>query len=107
MVTQKAKKQTLWSKNNMVVVKSKTQKPKNWYSNHINVVPPPIQLKRVTWSKDTDDGAVTSFKLHCNPTDSSSLQYELKVHSFDTRTVEQFILWKRDLDKLIKGQNLE
>jgi hypothetical protein len=50
---------------------------------------------------------VTSFKLCCNPTDSNSLQYELKVRSFDTGTVEQFILWKRDLDKLIKGQNLE
>jgi hypothetical protein len=91
----------------MVTVKSKTQKPKNWYSNRINVVPPPIQLKRVTWSKDADDGAVTSFKLRCNPTDSNSLQYELKVRSFGTGTVEQYILWKRDLDKLIKGQNLE
>ena len=91
----------------MVVVKLKTQKPKNWYSNHINVVPPPIQLKRATWSKDADDGAVTSFKLRCNPTDSSSLQYELKVRSFGTRMVEQYILWKWDLDKLIKGQNLK
>ena len=91
----------------MVVVKSKTQKPKNWYSNHINVVPPPIQHNRATWSKNTDVGAVTSFKLCCNPTKSSSLQHELKVHSFDTRTVEQFILWKRDLNKLIKGQNLQ
>ena len=42
----------------MVVVKLKTQKPKNWYNNCINVVPPPIQLKRVTWSKDVNDGAV-------------------------------------------------
>jgi hypothetical protein len=91
----------------MVTVKSKTQKPKNWYSNCINIFPPPIQLKRANWSKDADDGAVTSFKLRCNPTDSSSLQYELKVRSFSTGTVEQYILWKRDLDKLIKGQNLE
>ena len=31
-------------KNKMVTVKSKAQKPKNYYSNRLNVVPPPIQL---------------------------------------------------------------
>jgi hypothetical protein len=30
----------------------------------------------------------------------------LKVFSFETGTVKQHILWKRDLEKLIKGQNL-
>jgi NACalpha-BTF3-like transcription factor len=90
----------------MVTVKSKAQKPKNYYSNRLNVVPPPIQLKRATWSKNTDDGAVTTFKLRCTPSDTDSLQYELKVRSFESGSVEQYILWKRDLDKLFKGQNL-
>jgi hypothetical protein len=50
---------------------------------------------------------VTSFKLRCTtPSDTNSLQYELKVRSFKTGTVKQYILWKRDLEKLIKGQNL-
>jgi hypothetical protein len=85
----------------------KTQKPPNWYSNRINVVSPPIQHNRATWSKNADTGAVTSFKLSCNPTKSSSSQHELTVRSLDTGTVEHVILWKRDLNKLIKGQNLE
>jgi hypothetical protein len=76
----------------MVTVKSKAQKPKNYYSNCLNVVPPPIQLKRATWSKNTDDGAVTTFKLHCMQSDNDSLQYELKVRSFETGSVEQYIL---------------
>jgi hypothetical protein len=69
-------------------------------------IPPPIQLKRATWSKNTDDGAVTTFKLQCTPSDTDSLQFELKVHSFETGSVKQYILWKHDLVKLIKGQNL-
>jgi len=69
---QKAQKQTSRSMNNMVVVKMKTQKPPNWYSKCTNVVPPPIQLKRAIWSQDADAGAVPSFNLHCNPTDSNS-----------------------------------
>ena len=40
-------------------------------------------------------------------TNMDSLQYELKVHSFNTGSVEQYILWKKDLEKLIIGQNLE
>ena len=87
----------------MVTVKSKAQKLKNYYSNRLNVVPPPIQLKWATWSKNTDDGAVTTFKFRCTPSDTDSLQYELKVRSFESGSVEQYILWKRDLDKLFKG----
>ena len=36
-----------------------------------------------------------------------SLQYKLKVCSFSTGSVEQYILWKKDLEKLIISQNLE
>ena len=49
---------------------------------------------------------VSTFKLRCNPTQADSQVYELKARSFDTGTVEQFILWKRDLDKIIMGQNV-
>jgi hypothetical protein len=91
----------------MVVFVKKTPKPKTWYSNRVNVVSPPIRFKRATWSKNADDGAVSSFKLRCNPTNTDSLQYELKVRSFNTGSVEQYILWKKDLEKLIIGQNLE
>jgi hypothetical protein len=49
---------------------------------------------------------VSTFKLRCNPTQADSQLYELKARSFDTGTVEQFILWKRDLDKILMGQNV-
>ena len=91
----------------MVVFVKKTPKPTTWYLNHFNVVPPPIRFKWATWSKDAEDGAVTSFKLCCNPSNTDSLQYELKVRSFSTGSVEQYILWKKDLEKLIIGQSLE
>ena len=81
----------------MVLFVKKMPKPKNWYSNCLNMVPPPIQFKQAIWSKDTDDGTVASFKPCCNPTNMDSLQYELKVHSFDTESVKQYILWKKDL----------
>jgi hypothetical protein len=86
---QNAKNTSYRAKNNMVRVKSKAQKTKNYYSNCLNIVPPPIQLKRATWSKNADDGAVTSFKLLFTPSDPDSLQYKLKVCSFETGTVKQ------------------
>ena len=36
-----------------------------------------------------------------------SLQYKHKVCSFNTTSVEQYVLWKKDLEKLIIGQSLE
>ena len=89
----------------MVTVKTKTRKPKDWYSNR-NAVPPPILFKRSVWAKDTDSANVSTFKLRCNPTEPDSQVYELKARSFNTGTAEQFILWKRDLDKLLMGQNV-
>ena len=91
----------------MVVFMKKMQKPKTWYSNHLNVVPPPIWFKQATWSKDAKDGTVSGFKLYCNPTNTDLLQYKLKVRSLNTGSVQQYILWKKDLEKLIIGQNLE
>ena len=76
----------------MVVFIKKTPKPKSWYSNDLNVVLPPIRFKQATWSKDAEDGAITSFKLCCNLTNMDSLQYKLKVCSFSTGSVEQYIL---------------
>ena len=90
----------------MVFVKT-MQKPKSWYFNCFNVVPPPFQFKWATWSKDANDGTVASFNLCCNLTKADSLQYELKVCSFDTGSVKQYILWRNDLKKLIISQNLD
>jgi hypothetical protein len=90
----------------MVTFKSKIRKPQGWYSNRVNTIPPPILFKRSLWNKDAEDAESTAFKLRSNPTDKDSQLYELRVRSFANGTPEQFILWKRDLDKVIKGQNV-
>jgi hypothetical protein len=41
------------------------------------------------------------------PNRKDSQHNELKARSFSSGMVEQFILWKRDLDKVIKGQNVQ
>ena len=70
------------------------------------VVPPPISLEPSTWIKHDDDDHVMSFKLRSNPTDKNSPEYEVQAKSFATGTVEQYIWWKRDLHKIIVGQNI-
>lgn len=92
----------------MVTLKMKMRKPKGWYLNQQNTVSPRIHFKQSIWSKDTEDGdEVTTFKLRCNSTERDSQHYELKARSFSTGTVEQFILWEQDLDKVIKGLNVQ
>ena len=90
----------------MVTFKSKTRKPQGWYSNCVNMIPPPILFKRSLWNKDAEDAETTTFKLCSNPINKDSQLYELRAQSFSNGTPEQFILWKRDLDKVIKGQNV-
>jgi hypothetical protein len=70
------------------------------------VVPPPITFKPSTWYKNDSDEHVMSFKLRSSPTEKSSPVYEVTAKSFATGSVEQFIQWKRDLQRIITGQNI-
>jgi hypothetical protein len=90
----------------MVTFKMRSKKPKTWYSNRFNTIPPPILFKRSLWNKDAEGADTSTFKLRSNPSDKDSQIYELKARSFAAGTVEQFIFWKKDLDKIIKGQNV-
>lgn len=90
----------------MVTYRSRTKKPTNWYSNRVNTIPPPILFKRSLWNKDAEGADTSTFKLRSNPSEKDSQLYELKARSFAAGTVEQYILWKRDLDKILKGQNV-
>jgi len=90
----------------MVTFKTRSTKPKTWYSNRFNTIPPPILFKRSLWSKDAEGADTSTFKLRSNPSDKDSQIYELKARSFAAGTVEQFIFWKKELDKIIKGQNV-
>jgi hypothetical protein len=76
------------------------------FKDRSGVLPPPIDFSPTLWSKKDDDEGVMSFKLRSNPSDRHSPQYELQAKIFATGSTEQFILWKRDVYKIIKGQNI-
>jgi hypothetical protein len=76
------------------------------FKDRSGVLPPPIDFSPSLWFKKDDDDGVMSFKLRSNPTDKNSPQYEMQAKIFATGTPEQYILWKRDLYKIIKGQNI-
>jgi hypothetical protein len=46
------------------------------------------------------------FKLRTNPNDKDSQQYDIKVLTYHTGTVKEFLLWKKDLNKVLVGQNV-
>lgn len=47
------------------------------------------------------------FKLRTNPHDKDSQTYDMKVLTFHTGRVEDFLLWKKDLNKVLVGQNVQ
>jgi hypothetical protein len=57
--------------------------------------------------KDKDDEEVSMFKLRTNPSDKDSQTYDLKVLTFKSGSVEEFLLWKKDLYKVLTGQNVQ
>jgi hypothetical protein len=87
----------------MVTVKVKTPKPQG---HKFNSIPPPIHFDHAEWTKEKDDDLVNSFKLWTNSSEVDSQIYETKVRTYQTGTPEQFILWKRDLEKVLTGQNV-
>ena len=70
------------------------------------VVPPPITFTPSTWYKKEDDESVMSFKLRSNPSEKKSPVYDMQAKSFASGSVEQYIWWKRDLYKIIAGQDI-
>jgi hypothetical protein len=68
--------------------------------------PPPIPYERCERSKSKDNDNVSVFKLRTNPSSDDSPTYELKALTFKAGTVEEYILWKRDLAKICVGQNV-
>jgi hypothetical protein len=90
----------------MPIVSSKANKPNHYYNAKQHTIPPPIAIKRAKWVKEAEDDAVTVFKLQSNPTQAKSQLYEMKARSFSTGSVKQFVMWKCNLNKIIKGQNI-
>jgi hypothetical protein len=67
---------------------------------------PPIPYERCERSKSKDNENVSVFKLRTNPSNDDSPTYDLKALTFKAGSVEEFILWKRDLIKICIGQNV-
>jgi hypothetical protein len=68
--------------------------------------PVPIPYDRQERSKDKDNEDVSVFRIRTNPTDKDSQTYDIRVLTFHTGTVEEFLLWKKDLFKILVGQNV-
>jgi len=85
---------------------------KSFRSNHFKndrsgAVAPPITFTPSTWYKKDDDEGVKSFKLRSTPTEKKSPVFDMQAKSFATGSVEQFILWKRDLYTILEGQDIK
>ena len=70
------------------------------------MIVPVIPLERPKERKLTKDASLT-FKLRSTPDDVDSPTYELTIPYFGSGTPEEYLLWQRDLDKVIVGQNVE
>jgi hypothetical protein len=69
--------------------------------------PPPIPHDPATHSKDKDSKDFSVFKLCTMPTDKDSQTYDMKVLTFKCGSIEQFLLWQKDLNKVIVRQNVQ
>jgi hypothetical protein len=66
---------------------------------------PPIPLERPN-RVALESGSYVSFKLRAVPTDPTSQLYSLSVPYYNTGTPERWILFRKDLDKVLTGQNI-
>ena len=66
---------------------------------------PPIPLERPA-KKDLQLGEYQTYKLCNNPTEENSAVYKLSVPYFWTGTCKEWLLFWRNLNKVITGQNV-
>ncbi len=74
-------------------------------SRKLCVTLPPIPLERPERTKMAD-GNYVSFKLRAVPTNPGSQLYSLSVQYYATSTPEQWILFRKNLSKVLVGQNI-
>ena len=68
-------------------------------------VPPAIALERPE-KKEYDKSDLLSLKLRSNPADKNSQTYELTVPFFRSGTPEEWLVTKKNIEKVIAGQNI-
>eukprot|EP00957_Ditylum_brightwellii_P188858 14375767-Ditylum_brightwellii.AAC.1 len=64
-----------------------------------------ILFQRAT-SKPLKSGQFHTYKLRTTPADATSPLYKLLVPFFESRTPEEWILFRRGLTAVLKGQNI-
>ena len=67
------------------------------------IAPIPLERPEV---KRTVPGGSHKYKLCTSPTDGNSPTYELTVPYFSTGTCEEWLIFHKNLNKVIKGLNL-
>jgi hypothetical protein len=68
--------------------------------------PPPIPYLPAERSKDKDNEDVSVFNLRTDPSNKDSQTFNTKVLTYHSGSVEEFLLWKKDLEKGLVGQNV-
>jgi hypothetical protein len=68
-------------------------------------VPPPIPLERPA-IKELKKQEYLVMKLRSDPTDANSQTYDLTIQFFRTGTPEEWLLFQRDLNRVLIGQNI-
>ncbi len=68
-------------------------------------VPPLIPLEQPT-VKELKKQEYLTMKLRSDPTDANSQTYDLTIQFFRTGTPEEWLLFQRDLNRVLIGQNI-
>ena len=69
------------------------------------VIAPVIPLKRAE-AKDLKKGEYVVIKCRIRPNDNDSPTFDLPIPYFGTGTAEEFLTWKDNVSKAIKGQDV-
>ena len=73
---------------------------------NIRVIVPIIPLERKLRTTAEKKHSGPTFKLRAQPHNENSQTYELTVPIFRSGTPEEWLLCKRDINRVIKGQNV-
>ena len=84
---------------------SANQQSENGEPRRLRITLPPIPLEREE-RQILEDGNYVSFKLRAVPVDPESQLYSLSVPYYSTGTPEKWIRFRKNLDKVLIGQNI-
>ncbi len=84
---------------------SANQQSENGEPRRLRMTLPPIPLEREE-RQILEDGNYVSFKLRAVPVDPESQLYSLSVPYYSTGTPEKWIRFRKNLDKVLIGQNI-